>query len=73
MFEVLTSVPPIPESSPPLQSRSVSNGTDTGSMWMDEVTGTASVVWTHDGIEYLITAQPRPWDPSAVVDVWKMI
>jgi hypothetical protein len=73
MFEVLTSVPPMPESSPPPQSRSVSNGTDTGSMWMDEVTGTASVVWTHDGIEYLITAQPRPWDPSAIIDVWKTI
>jgi hypothetical protein len=74
MFEVLTSVPPLVESSPPPQSRrSVSNGTDTGSFWMAEASGTASVEWTHDGITYLITAQPRPWDPSAVVDAWKTI
>jgi hypothetical protein len=36
MFEVLTSVPPLVESSPPPQDRRpVSNGTDTGSTWMD--------------------------------------
>jgi hypothetical protein len=74
MFEVMTSLPPLVESSPPPQShRSVSNGTDTGSLWMAEVSGTASVEWMHDGIAYLITAQPRPWDPSAVVDAWKTI
>lgn len=73
MFEVMTSVPPLASGPPPPRSRSVSNGTDNGSVWMDEVTGTASVVWTHDGITYLITAQPRPWDPSAVVDAWKAI
>ena len=38
-----------------------------------EVFGTTSVEWTHDGITYLITAQPRPWDPSAVVDAWKTV
>lgn len=74
MFEVMTSVPPLVESSPPPRSRrSISNGTDTGSFWMAEVSGTASVEWMHDGITYLITAQPRPWDPSAVVDAWKTI
>ena len=74
MFEVLTSVPPLVESSPPPQSRrSVSNGADTGSVWMAEASGTASVEWTHDGITYLITAVPRPWDPWAIVDAWKTI
>jgi len=73
MFEVMTSVPPLPGAPPPPRSRSVSNGTDAGSVWMDEVSGTASVEWTHDGITYVITAQPRPWDPSAVVDAWKTI
>jgi len=74
MFEVMTSVPPLVESSPPPQNRRpVSNGTDIGSVWMAEATGTASVEWTHDGITYLITAVPRPWDPSAVVDAWKTI
>jgi hypothetical protein len=74
MFEVMTSVPPFVESSPPPQPhRSVSNGTDTGTLWMAEVSGMASVEWMHDGITYLITAQPRPWDPSAVVDAWKTI
>jgi hypothetical protein len=73
MFEVMTSVPPLVESSPPQSRRSVSNGTDTGSFWMAEVSGTASVEWTHDGITYLITAQPRPWDPAAVVDAWQTI
>jgi hypothetical protein len=74
MFEVLTSVPPLVESSPPPHDRRpVSNGTDTGSTWMDEITGTASVEWTHDGIRYLITAAPRPWDPAAVVDAWKTV
>jgi hypothetical protein len=73
MFEVMTSVPPLPSPPPPPRSRIVSNGTDTGSVWMDEQSGTASVEWTHDGIVYVITAQPRPWDPSAIVDVWKTI
>jgi hypothetical protein len=74
MFEVMTSVPPLVESSPPPRPhRSVWNGTDTGTLWMAEVSGTASVEWMHDGITYLITAQPRPWDPSAVVDAWKTI
>ena len=73
MFEVMTSVPPLPSGPPSSRSRSVSNGTDTGSLWVDEVFGTASIDWTHDGIEYLITAQPLPWDPSAVVDAWKTI
>jgi len=73
MLEVLTSVPPLPTSAPPSQSRLVSDGTDRGTMWFDERLGVASIVWTHDGVEYLITAQPRPWDPSAVVDVWRTI
>jgi hypothetical protein len=73
MFEVMTSVPPLPVGPPPPRSRSVSNGTDTGSVRVDEVFGTASIEWTHDGIAYVITAQPRPWDPSAVVDAWKTI
>lgn len=72
MFEVLTSVPPLPSGAPP-QSRFVSNGPDRGSVWMDETTGIASVEWSHDGIKYVITAQPRPWDPSAVVEAWKTI
>ena len=73
MFEVMTSVPPLPSPPPPPQSRLVSNGTDTGSFWMAEASGTASVEWTHNGIVYVITAQPRPWDPSAIVDAWKTI
>jgi hypothetical protein len=74
MFEVLTSVPPLVAISPPPQPRrSISNGTDTGSSWMAEASGTASVEWTHEGITYLITAVPRPWDPSAVVDAWKTV
>jgi hypothetical protein len=73
MFEVMTSVPPLPSPPPPPRSRLVSNGTDTGSFWMDEASGTASVEWTHNGIVYVITAQPRPWDPSAIVDAWKTV
>jgi hypothetical protein len=73
MFEVLTSVPPLPPGPIPPQSRPVSNGEDTGSIWVEEVSGIASVEWTHDGIKYIITAQPRPWDPSAVVDVWRTV
>lgn len=73
MFEVVTSVPPLPFGPPPPQPRSVSNGTDTGSFRIDEVFGTASIEWTHEGIAYVLTAQPRPWDPAAVVDVWKTI
>ena len=73
MFEVMTSVPPLPSPPPPPRSRLVSNGTDTGSVWMDEASGTASVEWTHDGIVYIITAQPRPWDPSAIVGAWKTV
>ena len=73
MFEVMTSVPPLLSPPPPFRSRLVSNGTDTGSFWMAEASGTASVEWTHNGIVYVITAQPRPWDPSAIVDAWKTI
>jgi hypothetical protein len=73
MFEVMTSVPPLPSPPPPPRSRLVSNGTDTGSVWMDQASGTASVEWAHDGIVYVITAQPRPWDPAAIVDAWKTI
>jgi hypothetical protein len=73
MFEVMTSVPPLRGPPPPPRSRLVSNGTDTGSVWMDQASGTASVEWTHHGITYIITAQPRPWDPSAIVNAWKTV
>jgi hypothetical protein len=73
MFEVVTSAPPLPFGPPPPRPLSVSNGTDAGSFRVDEVFGTASIEWTHEGITYVITARPRPWDPAAVVDAWKTI
>jgi hypothetical protein len=72
-IEVVTSVPPVPGEFPGPPSRSVSNGSDTATVWLDDEFGLVELEWTHDGIEYELTAQPRPWDPSAVVDVWKTI
>jgi hypothetical protein len=73
LMEVVTSVPPTPggHASPP--SRSVSDGTDNASVWLDAAFGVVEMEWTHDGIEYGIFAQPRPWDPSAIVDAWKTV
>jgi hypothetical protein len=72
-MEVVTSVPPMPggHTSPP--SRSVSNGEDTATVWVDDVFGVVEMEWTHGGIEYGMFAQPRPWDPSAVIEVWKTV
>ena len=73
LMEVVTSVPSASggHTSPP--SSSVSNGTDTASVWLDHAFGVVEMEWTHNGIEYGIFAQPRPWEPSAVVDAWKTI
>jgi hypothetical protein len=72
-MEVVTSVPPIPGEFPSPPSRSVSNGIDTATVWEDDELGVIQLEWTHDGVEYVLTAQPRPWDPSAVIEVWKTI
>jgi hypothetical protein len=73
MFEVVTSVPPIGDGPPPTRAQSLSHGADTGSLWVDARFGIVSIEWTHEGIVYLITAQPRPWNPDAVVDAWRTI
>jgi hypothetical protein len=72
MFEVVTSVPPLGDPPTP-RSRAIFNGTDHGKMWVDEQFGVVSIGWAHDGVEYLITAQPRPWDPLTVEQAWKTV
>jgi hypothetical protein len=73
MIEVVTAVPAIAVQPGTPPTASVSNGTDTASVWIDEELGFVSMEWTHDGIGYVLTAQPRPWDPSGVVEVWKTV
>jgi hypothetical protein len=73
MIEVVTAVPAIGVEPGTSSVSSISNGTDTASVWVDEQFGVVSIEWTHERIGYLITAQPRPWDPSAVVEAWKTI
>lgn len=73
MIEVVTALPAIDVEPRTPPTDSVSNGTDTASVWIDVGLGLVSMEWTHEGIGYVLIAQPRPWDPSAVVDVWKTI
>jgi hypothetical protein len=73
MIEVVTGLPAIDVEPGTPPSDSVSNGTDTASVWIDDEFGLVSMEWTHEGIGYVITAQPRPWDHSAVVDAWRTI
>jgi hypothetical protein len=73
MIEVVTSLPAIEVEPGTPPTSSVSNGADTASVWVDEDFGLVSMEWTHEGIGYVLTAQPRPWDPSSVVQAWKTI
>lgn len=73
MMEVVTSLPAIEVEPGMPPTSSVSNGTDTASVWVDEDFGLVSMEWTHEGIGYVLTAQPRPWDLSMVVEAWKTI
>jgi hypothetical protein len=71
--EIVTAVPAIevePGDTPPIL---LSHDGDTASVWIDETLGLVSIEWTHDDIGYVLTAQPRPWDPTSVMNVWKQM
>ncbi|MDQ5874815.1 MAG: hypothetical protein M3526_05475 [Actinomycetota bacterium] len=67
-IEVVTAIPGIDVEPGTPPSRSVSNGDDAASVWLNDEFGVVEIEWTHDGIGYLINAKPRPWNPDAVVD-----
>jgi hypothetical protein len=73
MIEVVTALPAIEVEPGTPPTSSVSNGTDTASVWVDREFGLVSMEWTHEGIGYVLTAQPRPWEPTTVVEAWKAI
>jgi hypothetical protein len=72
-IEVVTAIPAIDVEPGTPPTRFVSNGDDTASVLINEELGWVAIDWTQDGIGYLISAKPRPWNPDAIVDAWKTI
>jgi hypothetical protein len=71
--EIVTAVPAIEVEPGDTPAILLSHDGDTASVWIDETLGLVSIEWTHDDIGYVLTAQPRPWDPTSVMNVWKQM
>jgi hypothetical protein len=72
-IEVVTAVPAIGVEPGDTPAILLTAHGDTASVWIDETLGLVSIEWTHEDTGYVLTAQPRPWDPASVMNVWKQI
>jgi hypothetical protein len=70
-IEIVTAVPAITVEPGRDPGTSISDDGHAASVWVDDTLGLVSIEWLHDGEGYVLTAQPRPWDPTAVIRHWK--
>jgi hypothetical protein len=69
--EIVTAVPAIAVEPDEPPTMVLSHHGETASAWIDETLGLVSIGWTDDGVGYVLTAQPRPWDPNSVMRAWE--